>query len=182
MTNFKQGNWQARALIKDKEHSRSFVVNLDFNAVRDQSVRVDVFSTLNQHVASLVLNNGEVRYFTTESKRFYVGAPRPDVLKPILAIPLDPRWLQNVLFDVTISANNWTCENGADHMVARCHDNNSDLSITWANRKGQSRTIDISHPKAEIQINIRSFAAKLEKNENLFDLKAPEGFSKIRLR
>ena len=95
--------------MKDKEHSRTFIVILDFNAVRKENLRVDVTSTLGQHVASLVATNKEVRYYTSENKRFYTGTPRPEVLRPILAIPLDPRWLENILFDEAPIDGNWVC-------------------------------------------------------------------------
>jgi hypothetical protein len=177
--NVKEGNWHARALIKDKEHSRTFIVNLDFNAVRDRSLRVDVTSTLGQFVAALVLNHGEVKYLTADNKRLYVGAPKPDVLRPILAIPLDPRWLLSVLFDEAITADNWTCENDKDRLVAKCHEEGTELSIVWSNRKGAGRTIQITHPKAEMQINFRSFSAKLENVG--FDIKLPEGYTQQRV-
>src|SRR4051812_32915196 len=92
MANQTEGNWRGRALVKDKEHTRTFIVNLDFNAIKQKNLRVDVTSTLGQHAASLTSSPTEVRYFTSDAKKFYLGSPRPEVLKPILAIPLDPRW------------------------------------------------------------------------------------------
>lgn len=182
MNEVKEGNWKARALIKDKEHSRTYIVNLDFNAIQNDSLRVDVSSTLGQQVASLVVTGKEVRYFTTDNKKFYTGSPRPEALKPILAIPLDPRWLQNILFDVAPNAAGWNCQNDAQGFVADCKLPASNLSIVWSNRKGPNKTVDVSHPRAEIQLNVRSFTAKVEKMDHLFDLQAPEGYQKLRLR
>lgn len=182
MTDVKEGNWHARALIRDKDHSRTFIVNLDFNAIRNQSLRVDVSSTLGQQVASLVVNGKDVRYFTTDNKRFYVGTARPEVLRPILAIPLDPRWLQNVLFDEAPKTAGWTCQNDAQGFVSECRYPATNLKIAWSNRKGESKSVEITHPRAEIQLNVRSFTAKVEKMDHLFDLQMPEGYQKLRLR
>ena len=182
MADVKEGNWKARALIKDKDHSHTYIVNLDFNAIQNENLRVDVSSTLGQQVASLVVTNKEVRYFTTDNKKFYTGSPRPETLRPILAIPLDPRWLQNILFDVPPTAAGWKCQNDADGFVSDCKYPSTNLSITWSNRKGPNKTVDISHPRAEIQLNIRSFTTKIEKTDHLFDLQAPEGYQALRLR
>lgn len=169
-------------MIKDKEKSRSYIVLLDFNAVKNQAIRVDATSTLGQHVASLVSTNSEVRYYTADSKKFYVGTPRPDVLKPILVTPIDPRWLENILFDEPISASNWTCTNGEDKLVSECRDDASNLIVRWANRKGSSRTVAIIHPKAEIQINVRGFTPKVESIDHIFDLQTPDGYQKYKIR
>lgn len=182
MSDVKEGNWQGRALVKDKEHSRTFIVNLDFNAIHRESLRLDVSSTLGQPVASIVTTNKEVRYFTADNKKFYVGTPRPEVLKPILAIPLDPRWLQNILFDEAPTGNGWSCQNDSAGFVSECRLPSMNLTIAWSNRKGAYKTVAISHPRADIQLNLRSFTPKVERMDHLFDLQAPSGFQKLRLR
>lgn len=182
MSSVKEGNWKGRALVKDKERSRTFIVNLDFNAVHKENLRVDVSSTLGQPVSSLVVNDKEVRYFLADNKTFYAGTPRPESLKPILAIPLDPRLLQSVLFDEAPTGNGWACKNDGKGFVSECRNTSNNLNIVWSNRKGAGKTIDITHPRAEIQVSVRSFTPKVEKVDHLFDLQAPEGFQKTRLR
>lgn len=182
MSNQDQGNWRARALIKDKELSRSFIVVLDFNAVRRKSTRLDVTSTLGQQVASLVVNDSTVNYHTADAKKFYTSAPRPEALRPILSIPLDPRWLQNILFEEPIPAKSWTCKSDKDGFLIECKDKATELTISWRDRKGVKRRIDLVHPKAEIQISFISFSPKISKPEKLFTLDAPSGYQKIKLR
>lgn len=182
MSEHSQGNWRARALIKDKEHSRSFIVNLDFNSVRNQAIRIDATSTLGQHIGSLVSTQSEVRYYTSDNKKFYVGQPRPDVLKPILVLPLDPRWMENILFDESIESADWTCATGDDKLVSQCRDDALNLVVKWENRKGAGRTVAISHPRAEIQINFREFTPKVEPLDHIFDLQAPSGYQKYKVR
>jgi hypothetical protein len=182
MTNVKEGNWKGRALVKDRDHSRTFIVNLDFNAVHKENLRVDITSTLGQPVSTLVVNDKEVRYFTMDNKRFYTGTPRPEVLRPLLAIPLDPRWLQNILFDEAPTGSGWSCQNDSKGFLAECRNSLTNLNVTWSNRKGAAKTVAISHPRADIQINLRSFTPKVEKMDHLFDLQVPSGFESMRLR
>jgi hypothetical protein len=182
MDKIDDGNWRAKALIRDKEQSRSFIVNLNFNLVRGQRTRMDVTSALNTGVASLVTDGKEVRYVIFDSKRFYFGRPQADVMRPILSIPIDPRWIQNLMFDEPIADKSWSCTNDSNGMVQECRDSGAGLKITWAQRIGPKKTVTIEHSKATVQINVQSFKSKVEDRKNLFVLEAPEGYQKLQVR
>ncbi len=177
-----EGRWKARALVKDKEQSRTYIVNLNFNAIRGDKVRMDVTSVLGTGVASLVVDSKEVRYILFDSKRFYYGPPQVDVMRPILALPFDPRWLQNILFELPIPDKSWTCTHEKSGWLAECHDLASGLKIIWLARRGDKKTVQISHEKASVQINVQWFKAKVEDRKNLFELEAPAGFQRLRVR
>ncbi len=181
MNSAREGQWEAKALIKDKEQARSYVVNMNFNAVRSEQARMDVTSALGSGVASLVVDAKEVRYILFDSKRFYFGTPQIDVMRPILSIPFDPRWLHNILFEIPFAEKSWTCVLSSD-WLSECRDSVTGLKITWSARQGQKKTIFIEHPKATVQINVRSFEPKVEDRKNLFTLEAPSGYQKLRVR
>lgn len=182
MEGVSEGHWRAKALIRDKEQSRSYIVNLNFNLVRGQKTRMDVASALNTAVASLLTDDKEVRYILFDSKRFYFGKPQLDVMRPILAIPLDPRWIQNLLFDLPIAEKSWSCTQDSRGLVQNCTDAATGLKISWSQRLGPKKTIAIEHPKAMVQINVQTFKAKVEDRKNLFTLEAPEGYQQLRVR
>lgn len=182
MANMTEGNWRAKALIKDLEQSKSYIVNLNINAVRDQRVRMDVVSTLGTGVASLLADQKEVRYVLLDSKRFYFGNPSPEVMRPILAIPFDPRWLHNILFEEPLPEKTWTCVRDSDGWLKECKDSVTNTKITWSARQGEKKTILIEHSKATVQINVQSFKSKVEDRKNLFQLEAPAGYQKLRVR
>ncbi len=177
-----EGNWKAKALIRDKEQSRSYIVNLNFNLVRGQRSRMDVTSALNTAVASLLTDDKEVRYILFDSKRFYFGKPQADVMRPILSIPLDPRWIQNLLFDIPIGEKSWSCTQDSAGLVQNCTDGATGLKVSWSQRLGPKKTITIDHPKAMVQINVQAFKSKVEDRKNLFTLEAPEGYQQLRVR
>jgi hypothetical protein len=181
MGGVQEGQWKAKALIKDKEQSRSYIVNMKLNAVREQQARMDVTSALGTGVASLVADGKEVRYILFDSKRFYFGQPQADVMRPILAIPFDPRWLHNILFEIPLPEKSWTCVS-SDGWLNECRDSVTGLKISWSARKGAKKTILIEHAKASVQINVQSFEAKVEDRKNLFVLEAPQGYQKLRVR
>ena len=182
MDKVEEGHWKAKALIRDKEQSRSYIVNLNFNLVRGQRTRMDVTSALNTGVASLVTDGKEVRYLMFDSKRFYYGRPQPDVMRPILSIPIDPRWIENMLLDQAIPDKSWSCTSNSKSVVEECKDSVSGLTITWSQRLGHKKTIIIDHSKATVQINVQTFKAKVEDRKNLFVLEAPEGYQKLQVR
>ncbi len=182
MDSIDEGNWKAKALIRDKEQSRSYIVNLNFNLVRGQRTRMDVTSALNTGVASLVTDGKEVRYIMFDSKRFYYGRPQADVMRPILSIPIDPRWIQNMLFDEAIPDKSWTCTSDSNGIVQECKDGVTGLKVSWGQRLGPKKTITIDHGKATVQINVQTFKSKVEDRKNLFVLEAPEGYQKLQVR
>lgn len=177
-----EGNWKAKALIRDKEQSRSYIVNLNLNAVRGTKTRMDVTSALNTGVASLVSDDKEVRYILFDSKRYYFGKPQVGVMRPILSIPFDPRWLQNMVFDLPITEKSWSCTTSSSGLVETCTDAMAGLKVSWSQRVGPNKTITIEHSKATVQINIQSFKSKVEDRKNLFALEAPEGYQKLQVR
>ncbi len=177
-----EGQWRAKALIRDLAQSRSYIVNINFNLMRNQSARMDVTTALGTGVASLTVDNKEVRYILVDSKRFYFGAPQADVMRPILAIPFDPRWLQNVLLDEPIEGRNWTCVKDSAGWLSECKESASGLTVTWSGRRGEKKSILLSHAKASVQINVQSFKPKVEDRVNLFNLEAPQGYQKFRVR
>lgn len=182
MDGVKEGHWKARALVKDKEQSRSYIVNLNFNIVPGRKTRMDVTNALNTGVASLVTDDKEVRYIIFDSKRFYFGKPQADVMRPILAIPFDPRWIENLLLDKAIPEKSWTCTRDSGGMIKECADSVTGLKLTWAQRLGPKKTITLDHSKASVQINVLTFKPKVEDRKNLFVLEAPEGYQKLRVR
>ncbi|MBX3020333.1 MAG: hypothetical protein KF799_01545 [Bdellovibrionales bacterium] len=182
LNNVSEGHWRGKALVKDKEQGRSYVVNLNFNAVRHERARMDVTSTLGTGVASLMVEPKEVRYVLFDSKRFYYGNPQVDVMRPILALPFDPRWLNNLLFEDPVTDKGWSCEVDSGGFLQSCRDTISNTKITWSSRQGEKRTVMIEHPKASVQINVNSFKPKVEDRKNLFVLEAPEGYQKLRVR
>ncbi len=177
-----EGQWRAKALIKDLAESRSYVVNLNINLVKNQRARMDVTTGLGTGVASLVTDDKEVRYILVDKKRFYTGAAQPSAMRPILSIPFDPRWLNNILLEEPIVEKGWTCARDGSGFLSECHDSLSGLKVTWSDRHGDKKTVQLDHSKASVQIKVQSFKPKVEERKNLFTLEAPAGYQKLRVR
>ncbi|NJL23826.1 MAG: hypothetical protein HC902_00660 [Calothrix sp. SM1_5_4] len=117
-----------------------------------------------------------------DSKRVLLRAAQPDVMRPILSIPFDPRWIHNLLFEEPIRGGGWSCKPGPDGYLSSCRDSVSLTAISWGGRRGEKRSIHIEHPRATLQIQVTAFKPKVEDRKNLFMLEAPEGYQKFRVR
>ena len=134
----REGQWRGKALIKDKELNKSYLVHLNMNAVRNSSARLDVTSTLGTGVASLVVTPEELRYVLFEQKRFYAGPPKASAMKPILSMPFDPRLLHNLLFGELITDAGWSCRTLESPTRDACTESASQTEVTWT--KGRKRS------------------------------------------
>jgi hypothetical protein len=178
----KEGYWTGRALIKDLEKSKSFIVNIDFNLVRGEVARMDITSTIGTSVASMVTTASQTRYALYDLKQFYTGEPKPSVMRPILAIPFNPVWLQNVLFEIPFTESNWKCTNETDGRPSLCQDSQAGLKISWERKDGDLKSIVFEHSKALVQIRIKNFKPKVEGDGNIFVLESPKGFRNLRVK
>ena len=177
----KEGQWEARALIRDKRSRKSFIVNLDINAVQKERMRVDVTAALGHPVASMVLQGSNLSYVLIETQEAYKGPAKAEALRPVLSIPLTPKYLYSVLFDFPIEDKRWTCTKTSDGFIEECKDRQSKTIVRWKDRKGRRKTVYIEHPTAALQINFNSFQPKVESRDNLFGLKIPDNFKLLRM-
>lgn len=178
----REGQWRGKALIKDLDEKKSYIVILNVNAQRDHRVRMDVLSTLGTGVASIVATDADVRYVLIPEKKFFIGQPSADVMKPILMIPFDPRWLHNILFEQPFVEKSWTCIQDKQGLLEACEDSVTGLKVSWKNRSGDKKTVMLEHPRASVQININAFKPKVEDRKSLFSLDAPSGYRRYRVR
>jgi hypothetical protein len=181
-SDFNEGHWQGKALIKDLKENKSFIVKLNLNAIKNQNLRMDVVSTLGTGVASMTADDDSVRYLLIPEKKFFFGAPSAEVMKPILLLPFDPRWLHNLLFEVPFQDQSWLCVNDGAGLLSSCINEAAGLKVTWSGRSGEKRTVFLEHAKASVQINISSFRPKVETRKNLFALEAPSNYRKFRVK
>ncbi|MCB0407838.1 MAG: DUF4292 domain-containing protein [Bdellovibrionales bacterium] len=176
---YNEGQWGSKVLIKDKVKSKSFIVNVDIQAIKNKSLRMDVTAAMGTPVASLVLNGDQVQYLLFRQKAYYEGASSDRVLGPILSVPIDPKLFFNLLFDEAMTDKNWSCIKDKIGFLLECKNLQDQLKITWKDRKGRRKAIFIEHSKAEIQMNISSFTPHAD---SVFSLKVPKSFQKYRVR
>ena len=165
--------------MKDNKKHRSFILYLKANAIRDEKMRLDLTSSLGGHVASLVLTGNDLKYVLVPQKRYFEGSSRAESLRPVLSMPLDPRWLYDIFFDQPIRSPGWSCSS-ENTLVKDCQNPDLGLKVSWSERMGAKRTVVVDHEMGRLQMNFQNWKPDLDRRANLFALETPSGFQKIK--
>ena len=171
-----EGQWEAKAQIRDLQKGSSNTVSLDVMSVRNQDLRMEVTGTLGIHVASFLLNESEVSCAIHTQKRFYSGPVSETALRPLLKADVDPRWLYGVFFDEPIKG--WKCSGSP---VEKCQKSDG-TQIVWSDRKGENKRITISNSQFELQILVKNFMTKVQSPDRAFKLEPPESYRRYKLQ
>lgn len=178
-----EGQWEGRILIKDKSKNKSYIVSVDIAAIKEsQKLRMDVAAALGTPVATVAVSGQQTEYILFRQKAFYQGKTQPKVLKPILAINMDPRLLFSLLFEDEPQGGGWKCLRDDKDFLKQCENKAAGLSLEWIERKGARKTIEIQHARSSLQINLNSFQPKVVEKADLFNLNAPSGFKSYRIK
>lgn len=171
-----EGQWEAKAQIKDMEKGSTNNLSLDVMALKDQALRMEISGTMGVHVASLLLRDSDIKYAVHTQKRFFSGPVSERSLKPLLKAEVDPRWLYGVFFDEPIEG--WNC-NGQP--VEKC-ENTDGTQIVWSDRNGEKKRITISNHKFQLQVLVKNFTTKVQSPDKTFQLESPESYKRYKLQ
>ncbi|MCB0340894.1 MAG: hypothetical protein H6626_10585 [Pseudobdellovibrionaceae bacterium] len=176
-----QGTWQTKVLVQDKVKKKSFIVNVEFKAQAHRGLRMDVFSPLGTHEASLVLNGDKVDYILVDQRQAFSGLATDQSLKPVISVPVHPKVLESVLFDHPIEKSGWTCDRDPEGFLNECRNGESNLVVRWRDRMAHRKNIFIDHPAAEVQIRVLEFDSKIENPKKAFSLSVPSSFKRHKI-
>lgn len=175
-----EGQWTAKALVKNKKDSKSAVVGMDINAVQGKKIRIDVTAALGHPVASMVMQEKQLTYVLMEKKQYYQGNATEDALARVINIPVNPHLLYNLFFDLPVTEKSWACTQDSKGFLTECKQAKNNLLLRWADRHGRRKVLYIDHPDGSLQINVNTFQPKVEGRAGLFELKPPASFRQIR--
>ena len=182
-SDLEEGEWAAKAMVRDKVKKSSNYLNLEFIAERPGKLRMDVSATsLGVHLATFVMNKKNTRYLLAREKRFYIGPTGPDMMEALMKIPLNPRVFSSILFDTLPNQDQWTCKFDKKDLLNECINLSESLKIVWLKRSTNKRTIAVKSPKVDITINLRLVRPKVQNKKVAFRLSPPKGYRVFRLK
>lgn len=182
MAGVQEGTWTSKVLVRDKTENKSFILNVDAKAQWQKKLRLDITSPISGHVASLYMNDKQVKYLLVPQKKFYVGMASDQILRPVLMVPLNPSWLYNIFFDRAIEGKDWTCTQDKQGRVEQCKNLAQKITITWKDRAGERKTVLLDHSLGSLQMNFVTFAAKVSDPDKAFQLDAPKNFERLKVQ
>lgn len=172
----KEGQWEAKALVRDLQKGSSKTVSLEVLSVRDEALRMEVNGTMGVHVASFLLQGSEVSYAIHPQKAFFSGPVSEKSLRRLLNADVDPRWLYAIFFDEPLRG--WDC---AGQPVEKCRRSDG-TEVTWAERDGEKKRVTIQSSQYELQILVKDFTTKVQSPERAFTLNSPESYRRYKLQ
>jgi hypothetical protein len=171
-----EGQWEAKAQIRELPTGRSNAISLDVMAVRDQALRMEVNGTLGVHVASFLLKDSDVSYAVHTQKRYFSGPASEKSLRPLLRADVDPRWLYSIFFDEPLKGFNCT-----GNPIEKCQRSDG-MQVHWTERDGEKKRITIANQQFELQVLVKNFTTKVQSPEKAFSLDAPDSYKRYKLQ
>jgi hypothetical protein len=171
-----EGQWEAKAQIKNLQTGKADTISLDVMSVKNQALRLEVGATLGINVASFLMKNSDVSYAVHPQKKFYSGPVTERSLRPLLKADIDPRWLYAIFFDEALKG--WSCSGDPVEVCQR----QDGTKVQWSERNGEKKRITISNGLYEMQILVKSFVTKVQDPERAFHLEAPESYKRYKLQ
>lgn len=170
-----QGQWRAKALVKNLKTEKSVTLDLDMVAQEPDRLRVEASGPFGVHVASIAAKADEVRIALTREKKFLISPADRYALARIVPVRVAPSDLLAILFDRPLEANNsgwkcapanapeWSCQSGTATVRRQSDD------------EGRRRFV-FGAPDAQMDLVITEARAETPPGEAAYELKAPTGF------
>lgn len=174
----KYGQWEAKAMIKNRETGEASIVSLDVLAQKPNPIRVEVTTSLGMALASVVIKESEIEYLIPKQKKYYQGPISELSLVPVLNIKVDPRLLGAAFFETAYP--DWECQ--ADGGLLESCSAPGGVQLKWERESSNDRRVSISGPAFEVQIQTKKFIEKETLSANAFALKVPGSYKKYRLK
>jgi hypothetical protein len=175
--------WESKAVIRDLRKNESHTVDIDILANAPTQLRLEISALMGMQVASLVLNQDDLRYVIYSQKRFFQGRASESSFLPLMNVPLHPRNFLNLITDVPLKGPGWQCKNGGDGLVSECVQSTRELKVTWQDRtpEGQKKVL-ISGPKFEMRWLFRPPQTEVQFKPETFRLEPPADFKTVQLK
>lgn len=177
-----EGEWEAKAQIRDLEKNKTNNVSLEVMAEKGKALRMEVTGSLGVSVASFLLKDNEVSYAIHTQKRFFSGPSSERALAPLLNVNVDPWWLYNVFFDLSLEFKDWICQRDSQDMVENCVRPKDGMKIVWSERQSEKKRVSISNEKFELQILVKGYKPKVQSPDKAFSLNPPDAYKRYKLQ
>jgi hypothetical protein len=171
--------WENKAMIKNTKTGEANVINLDIIAKKPFPMRAEVTSSMGFHLASIVIQEGEIQFLLPKSKKYFSGGLSSKSLRPILNLNLDPRLSIGALFMEPFP--DWKCE-AESGQLKTCKTSDGD-QIVWMPKAGDSGyRVEINGENYESQFQIKPPKVDPIIKDSTFVLKIPDGFKSYTLK
>ena len=167
-----------------EQGQKSYKLHSDILVLSKNAIRLDVRTTLDLPLASVLLTDKEIRYALYRAKKFYSGKPGPRALDPVFPLSIDVFTLQRILNE-TPGADD-KCTKDDVGRLKECVGKTGETKYIgqWAKRQnsgplaGRAAKIVLDLPDRSVRLKffINDFQSTVPNLDKLSRLDPPEGF------
>jgi len=178
-----KAQWETKAVIRDLKADKSHSLNIDILGDYPGKLRLEVSALMGVQVASLALNDDDVRYAIYPQKKFFEGKASETSFLPLMNVPLHPHNFLNVAYDTPMRGTGWACTKGSDNLVAECYQAARGIKVQWLDRtpEGQKRVL-ITGPTFEMRWLFKPPQTEVQFKDETFHLEQPADFKTVQLK
>jgi hypothetical protein len=169
--------------ITVEQKSSLYKLKSEITLIANRAVRLDLTTTMDLPLATIVLSESKIQYLLYRDKKFYTGRPGPHALDPVFPLAVDASHLLNLLKEEKNPEDK--CESDSTGLTScKGSAGQTDYVISWSKRKttgplaGRASKIALDLPRR--QVTLKFFLTDWQKNvpnaERLLSLKVPAGF------
>lgn len=171
------GKWDGRILLRDlRQSGKSQVVNATLVAQRPSSLRVELVTSLGQHLATIVKNSSKLQVLVVSEKSVFEGPSTPAGFERATGVALDPQLLVDVLFDQ--KSDGFSCETDKKGYLSKCESEASKISVEWLDREASRKKVALQSPQFTVQMQLQGFSKDVQATPQTFELVVPPGFQR----
>ena len=178
-----KAQWDTKAVIRDLKANKSHSVDIGILGDYPGRLRMEVSALMGMQVASLALNDEEIRYTIYPQKKFFQGHANEGSFMPLMNIPLHPRNFMAIAYDTPLRGAGWTCTKGPDNLLNECNQAGRGVKVQWQDRtaEGQKKVL-ITGPTFEMRWLFKPPQTEVQFKDDTFLLEAPSEFKTIQLK
>lgn len=180
---FLKAQWETKAVVRDLKANKSHSVDIDVLGDYPGKLRMEVKAFMGTQVASLALNDQNIRYAIYPQKKFFEGRANEGSFLPLMNIPLHPRNFMSIAYDTPLRGTGWLCSKGSDNLVLECNQASKGIKVQWQDRtrEGQKKVL-ITGPTFEMRWLFKPPQTEVQFKDETFFLAAPPEFKTIQLK
>jgi hypothetical protein len=170
------------SLFVDK-NGKSYKLKSEIYILDNRMVRLDVTTTLDLPLASVLLGENKIEYVLYRDKKYFVGRPNPNALDPVFPLSIDAPTLISILREEKIK--NAQCDETGD-VVSECRGavGGTQYVVKWEKRAssgpmaGRAMKISLELPGRHVGLKFyfTGWQKSVSNAERLMVLQVPPGF------
>jgi hypothetical protein len=172
-----QGEWRAKALVKNLKTLKSVTLDLDMVAQEPDRLRIEALGPFSLHVASIASRGDDVRIALTREKKFIEAPADRYALSRVVPVRMAPSDLLALLFDRPLEADNsgWKCDRASKPAPEWICQSGTATVARQTDDEGRRR-FQFTAPDSEMDLVITEAHAETPPGDTSYTLEPPPGF------